>query len=480
MINLLNNLPALLVVLPMLSSFIILLLANKAVARNLFVITNLMMVFLSLTLLQNYTETNYYVFGDWVRPVGIEFKIDGTSIYSVLILSVFCTLFGIFCFSSLKKNVETLMKSGREHIVYALFLFVETGYSGILLTNDVFNLYVFLELASLATYPLIAISNDRKSLVSAFEYLVIGTLSATFILISIGIILSLVGSLNLSDIKYYFQVNQGNAKYILAFLIVGILVKIASFPLHSWKIKSYSTTSPIILCFFINISVLCAIVILLKFSYIINLISGKALFYINLIGYTSVIFSSIMVIREKNFRNIIIYSSIASAGYYLILYPFDGAKVTSLLTKLFIVDSFTKLGLVLFLISINKENITVDNLVGFAKNNKYLASTFVIILFFAAALPPSQAFFNKLSFFKEVGSDIKLVILLALCSFLFVLTYSRIVMKLFRESEIEVNYLINNNAANGMRIVAVVLISLLFISNNFDGAGHLIASGNGR
>jgi len=468
-----DNLPAFLIIIPMLSSICILLVARRKFARVFFVATNFVLVCLSILLILNFTETKYYIFGNWERPIGIEFKIDHLSIYSVSMLYVFCCLFSIFCFSALKERLEILMQSGKEHIPYVLFLLVETGYCGILLTNDVFNLYVFLELASLATYPLIAMSLNKGSLISAFEYLIIGTLSAIFILVSIGFILGIVGSLNLSDINLYFKENGRDIKYILTFLIIGILIKISVFPLHRWKIKSYANTSPIILCFFLNISVLCSIVALLKFSPIIELSSKYSSFYIQIVGYGSVIFSSILVFREINFRNIIIFSSISSVGYYLTLWPFNSVESYLLLTKLLIVDGFVKLGLILVVIAVNKEDLSVSNFNALVGSNRYISYITTIILFVAAALPPSQAFFNKLAVFRYILIDknseiesIMPVMLLSCCSFLFLFAYCRIAMNIFKIDEVGMNFSVNNIAVNGMATVAIILLLVLFCFQN--------------
>ena len=476
--DLYKQIPAILVVFPLLVSLVVVIAGNKVFAKCAFALSNILLFMLSLIAFFH-GKTIHYFFGSWNKPVGIEFKLGALSIVAVGLIYFVSSIFSSFLFKSFSERLESLILPGRKHIPYALFLLVEAGYAGIILTNDIFNFYVFLEIASLASYPLIAISANNKSLIAAFEYLVIGTVASTIMLVSIGIMLALVGSLNLMDIEMFFMSHSLDAKFVVVFLLVGALVKVAIFPFHSWKIKSYSFTSNIIACFFISISSIAAILILVKFKFLINLISSSFSHYICLVGFVSIIFGSISSYFEDNYGKLIVYSSISSVGYYLILWPYESEFKLYLFLQILMLDSLVKLAILIFPLALSRDNLSVRQLIGLAKNNSGVALILIFLLINAACMPPTLGFFNKLSIIRYFGTqNILYVPILSLSSLFSTLAYLRIARQLVKNSDIENSFKIDRVALSAIFLIGGILLYGIFTSSYIRDLAKIIFEGS--
>ena len=161
---------------------------------------------------------------------------------------------------------------------YSLLLFAHAGYLGVLSTNDLFNFYVFIEISSLATYVLISKGKEPKALIGAFDYLMLGTIGATLILISIGFFFAITGSLNIADISNILQINYGSNVagstklhlliIAIVFFLTGAILKMAFFPLHFWMMRAYSATAPFVLTYVAAISSLLGIYMIMRFLFL--------------------------------------------------------------------------------------------------------------------------------------------------------------------------------------------------------------------
>src|SRR5690606_24702360 len=138
----------------------------------------------------------------------------------------------------------------------------------IAITGDIFNLYVFLEISALATYTLVSLGSHRRALTAAFQYLIMGTLGATFILIGIGLIYVMTGTLNMQDLAERLPAVQHTRTVhsAFAFLTVGICLKLALFPLHLWLPNAYTYAPSAVSAFIAATATKVAIYVLLRFA----------------------------------------------------------------------------------------------------------------------------------------------------------------------------------------------------------------------
>ncbi|MBI3435213.1 MAG: monovalent cation/H+ antiporter subunit D family protein, partial [Proteobacteria bacterium] len=175
-----------------------------------------------------------YALGGWAPPIGIEYRVDTLNAFVLLLV----TAIGAIIMPFARRSVAREIEDDRQAWFYCMYLLCLTGLLGITVTGDAFNVFVFMEISSLSSYVLIALGRDRRALFAAFQYLIMGTIGATFYVIGIGFLYLLTGSLNIADIASRLGAvapDQGRAIIAaFAFLTVGISLKLALFPLHVW------------------------------------------------------------------------------------------------------------------------------------------------------------------------------------------------------------------------------------------------------
>ncbi|MGJ8687490.1 MAG: proton-conducting transporter transmembrane domain-containing protein, partial [Spongiibacteraceae bacterium] len=179
-----------------------------------------------------------YAVGGWPPPWGIELRVDAANAFILFAVTAISTLVLVYSKDSIEKEVD----ASKHTLYYTAHLLCLAGLSGILVTGDAFNLFVFLEISSLATYTLVSLASDRRCLTAAFRYLVMGTIGATFILIGVGMLYMQTGTLNMLDLadKIGLYENSRTINTGLAFIMVGVSIKLALFPLHMWLPPAYT------------------------------------------------------------------------------------------------------------------------------------------------------------------------------------------------------------------------------------------------
>jgi multicomponent Na+:H+ antiporter subunit D len=177
-----------------------------------------------------------YFLGGWDPPWGIEYRIDHLGAFMAIILSFVSLMAAIYS----KRSIERELPE-REPSFYCVFLLLVTGLLGIVVTGDMFNLYVFLEIASLTAYALIAVGEKRAAF-SAFRYVIVGTIGACFYLLGVGYLYIVTGSLNMADLSQLLPELHDSRVVLVAFgfLLIGIAIKMALFPLHIWLPDAYT------------------------------------------------------------------------------------------------------------------------------------------------------------------------------------------------------------------------------------------------
>jgi len=184
---------------------------------------------------------DYFVAG-WKEPLGIGIVLRADAINSPLLVVIAIVAIFAAVFAIRPAGERDAEKTPHFHI---LFLLLCVGLFGITITGDAFNVFVLVEVTALTSYGLIAMGNSRRCKVAAFQYLVMGTVGASFYLIGVGYLYLKVGSLNMQDIHTILANNEALAgsravQTAFIFILVGIWTKMAFFPLHGWLPNAYS------------------------------------------------------------------------------------------------------------------------------------------------------------------------------------------------------------------------------------------------
>lgn len=320
---LLDHLIALQVVIPMLAAPLVLLLRAPEMSWAAATLTSLMAfaiaVSLTGTILQG--EEIFYEMGSWPAPYGIELHLSSFGALLLLITTGGSSLALI----AGRRSIEASVKSDRQPAFYTVWLVALAGMSGILVAGDAFNIFVFMEITSLATYALIASGSDRRALPAAFKYLIIGTVGATFYLIGVGLIYMMTGTLNLADMEIRLhEVTEIRPILVAAgFITVGLAIKAALFPLHAWLPNSYTYAPHMVTAFLATCSTKIALYVLLKFNFTIfqpNLIGHEIQYtgFLMPLAVLAILIPSSIAIYERNLKRLLAYSSIAQIGYILL------------------------------------------------------------------------------------------------------------------------------------------------------------------
>ena len=225
------NLPVYIVILPLFGAILCPLFMHfsKFMGRAIVVIAVGTALVLSIIQLYNISETemvNYWM-GGYIPPLGIEFMIDSLSATIIILILAIGFLSILYSMPFLKN--ETKLKTDGYFTVLSLLI---TGLLGMTSTRDIFNLYVFLEITSIAGYALIAMGGDRGVL-SSFRYLLIGTIGASFYLFGVAFIYAETGTLNMDDMSGRVGpiLTTGTTLVAMTCFIIGFGIKMALFPL---------------------------------------------------------------------------------------------------------------------------------------------------------------------------------------------------------------------------------------------------------
>jgi len=317
------NLPALQVVVPLLAAPVCLLLRHRRAAWLLAALVTWATFAVALGLLVRVAEqgTISYAIGDWAPPWGIEYRVD---LFAALVLVIVSGV-GSLVMPFARANVEREIPAERIYLFYVMYLLCLTGLLGIAITGDAFNLFVFLEISSLSSYVLISLGHDRRALTAALRYLIMGTLGATFYVIGIGLLYMMTGTLNMADLAQrvpdlLYLRTTGAA---LAFLIVGIGLKLALFPLHLWLPNAYAFAPTTVTIFLAATATKVSVYVIIRIIYTIY---GGLPVYESVaiddalmgLGMLSMVAAGLVAIYQSNVKRMLAYSSVSQIGYMVL------------------------------------------------------------------------------------------------------------------------------------------------------------------
>ena len=317
------HLPVLLVVVPLVAAPIAALLNRPRLSWAVAVAATLWALYAALELLSQTMAAGaiHYELGGWPAPYGIEYVVDPVNAWVVVIVALIGALVAPYA----RVSVEREITEDRIPLFYAAFILCLTGLLGIAVTGDVFNVFVFLEISSLSAYALIALGSDRRALTASFQYLIMGSVGATFIVIGIGLMYVMTGTLNMADLADRLPEVSGTRTIPVAFtfLTVGITLKLALFPLHLWLPNAYTYAPSAVTAFIASTATKVGVYLLLRFFFTIFGVTfsfdvmqlDRILMPLALIAIVTM---SLVAIYQENVKRLLAYSSVAQIGYMVL------------------------------------------------------------------------------------------------------------------------------------------------------------------
>jgi multicomponent Na+:H+ antiporter subunit D len=263
--------------------------------------------------------TIHYHLGGWLPPWGIEYVIDPLNGFVGVVV---CCLSFLVTLSS-RASVEKELADKKVRF-YTIYLLLFTGLMGITVTGDVFNLYVFLEIASLTAYALIAIGEDGAPL-AAFNYIIMGTIGACFYLLGVGYLYIMTGSLNIADLAKLLPALYGSKVVLVAlsFFLIGTAIKMGLFPLHVWLPDAYTYAPSAVSSFIAPLMTKVMAYILIRVmitvfepSYSLKAVPAGTI--LSWLAAAAILVGSILAIAQSDFKRMLAYSSVSQIGYIVL------------------------------------------------------------------------------------------------------------------------------------------------------------------
>ncbi len=395
--------PALIVVIPLLSALVVFIVGwfNRKCCYILSVATLAACSVISVCLMREVMvngNISYWMSG-WEPPWGIEYFVDHLSGFMLMVVS-FIALFTVI---ASKKSLDDEMP-GRDPSFYSLYLLLIAGLLGIVISGDLFNIFVFFEITSIACYVLIASGRNKVAPVAAFNYLILGTIGASFYLIGVGFVYISTGSLNIQDLTTILPGMLGSNVILVAcaFFTIGIAIKAGLFPVHTWMPDSYSTApdavSPMIASLMTKVSAY--VLIRLMFTLFPPHFSLETIPVFTILGWLSVaaiIAGGLWALAQKDLKTMLSYILVVEVGY-IVMGISVGNRAGLTGSILHIMNDAVMMACMFLIVAAvayktgNKDISQVPNL---NKKMPFTMGAFVVAAISLVGLPPTCGFFSK-------------------------------------------------------------------------------------
>jgi len=313
-----SNILPLFVAIPLGSAFLISLLGKRSswfpqLWTTLALIMMLAVSIGSIFLLKD-SGTVVYEVGAWKLPVGIVMVMDGLTCFMLITVNLVALLVGIYAINYMR------MYTGQWKF-YTLFLLMVTGMNGVIITGDMFNLFVFLEIASVASYALVAFGTEHEELEASFKYAVMSSLASLFVLLGIAFLYSYTSTLNMADMGLIFAESGSNRVrlFAAALFLVGLGLKAALVPFHAWLPDAHPS-APAPISAMLSGVLIKAIGVYALVRVLFNVIGATPTMcsMLMILGTLSMVIGVFLAIGQWDMKRLLAYHSISQVGYMML------------------------------------------------------------------------------------------------------------------------------------------------------------------
>jgi len=339
-----------------------------------------------------------YAFSGWTAPLGIEWVADGLASVILVLLSVLGLLGVVFTGPTSPKAL-----GGRIVHYYTLILLFFSALTGIVFARDLFNLFVFLEVAAISSYALIGVAGGR-ALFAAFRYLILGTIGASIYLLGVSYLYAVTGTLNMADMADKLPFLLGSKALVggLLFIFIGLGIKMALVPFHAWMPKAYAyapdSVSPILASLLTKIVLLAWVRIIywvLNASTVISDIPILQL--VAALGVLAAVIGASLALAQRDLKMMFAYGGISHIG--IILIGIGQGNQTGFVGGIFYLLNDAVMQAALFFLAgvafCHYGVRTIDDIGRVGKQAPWLTGSLVVIALGMVGLPPTGGFFGK-------------------------------------------------------------------------------------
>ncbi|MBU4346598.1 MAG: NADH/ubiquinone/plastoquinone (complex I) [Candidatus Omnitrophica bacterium] len=305
------------VVIPLACAFLISLLGKRIknlsdILANLGTLALLILSLYSIGLVNNHKILVYKV-GGWIPPIGISMVLDGLSSFMLVIVGVVSFLVTVYSINYMERFTD-------KWKFYTLFMLMLAGMNGVIVSGDLFNLFVFLEIASIASYALVAFGTEAEELEASFKYAIMGSVASSFILLGIAFLYSYTSTLNMADISLVLSIKEPGlmVSFIAVLFLVGFGLKAALVPFHAWLPDAHPSAPAPISAMLSGVFIkILGVYALCRVFFNILGVSDKIFFVLTILGVISMILGAFLAIAQSDIKRMFAYSSISQIGFII-------------------------------------------------------------------------------------------------------------------------------------------------------------------
>jgi len=370
------------------------------------VLANVATISLLVLAVASIGQSGVYEIGKWSIPLGINLVLDGLSSLVLLAISVVSAAAMLF-------SARYMEQYTAKSKYLSLFLLMVAGMNGVALSGDIFNLFVFLEIASLASYALVGFGCEHEELEASFKYMVLGSIGSIFILFAVALVYGNTGALNMAYVSDAIQSSGLNAglTFALALFIVGFGLKAALVPFHAWLPDAHPSAPAPISAMLSGILIkTLGIYALARVVFNVFGVSVSIGWLLVVLGLLSMVAGAFLAIGQWDFKRLLAYSSISQIGYVILGIGLGGliiAKYNNLpwaslaiLGGLFHLVNHAVYKSLLFLTSGSVQMSTgtrqLKQMGGLAEKLPFTRTTCTIASASIVGIPPFSGFWSKL------------------------------------------------------------------------------------
>jgi proton-translocating NADH-quinone oxidoreductase chain N len=384
--------PVLLIVVPLGAAFLLPLagLVSRKSVKYVPILVFLFNLTVALTLLGRVQEKPIQVhIGGFPPPFGINLAVGPAGAFLAALIALVGLLVAIYG--------AGYIRQGPREQYHTLYLLLLTGATGVVLTGDLFNLFVFYEILCVSSYALVAYPGDRPALESSVKYLIQGAVGASLVLIGIGLIYGLFGTLNMADIARQIDSVETAAIFVpLVLMITGFGVEAAVFPLNAWLPDAHSSAPASISAILSGIAIEVGLYAVIRVVF--TLFGALSLLpFLGLLGVLTLLVGEICAFAQDNLKRMLAFSSIGQIG--LILFAFSLGTPAGVAAGLFQLLSHTLSKALLFLAAgylvLRSGSLRISSLAGMGKRMPLTSFAFAVGAFSLVGMPPGVGFAGK-------------------------------------------------------------------------------------
>ncbi len=411
-------------------------------------------------------------------PLGISFVLNKASLFFVMLFTFLMTMFSLYYLTHRKTDAY---KSETKFFILINMLLASS--IGLVLSSDIFNIYVFFEIAGISAYILSAYKKTPSALEAGLKYLLTGSIASVFLVFAIVLIYINIGSLNLAVIAQSFETLPHNIKILISILLlIGFGFKVEIFPLNFWVVDVYQGSSSLINALFSGIVVKAYLFVFFHILYLF-LPSGEFSLFLIYLGAISMLVAEISGLRQTNLKRLFAYSSLGQVALIFTAFAMQNQNAIQGALYIVLAHSIAKFIIFLALVNINKDhkNFHINTLKEL--NSPFLRAILLIAMLSLLGLPLFAGFIGKFLVLKSlaVSGVLGALVIIVIASLLEAVYYFKLIGFMFSKSEKKEKLSIGISQKIIFSLLAFLLIFVgilpMIISGFlFDGAGVLLDS----